>query len=253
MGLAVSHLTALELAPVQFIAAAARAGFDAVGLRAHPAAPGTVSYALEPGLEACLHDHGMRVQDVEFVPLTAGIDLATLEPLLEGAARLEARSLSVSGDDTDVGRLTATFAALCEMAQPYGLRVELEFMRWRPVASLADALRVVEGAGQDNAGILLDALHLFRSGGSVADVEAAPARWLRAVQLCDAPLIAPPEALIIAEARGGRLAPGAGQLPLQALLQALPGDVQVSVELPCPGLSADERLALAWRSVQPLL
>jgi len=121
-------------------------------------------------------------------------------------------------------------------------------MRWRAVGNLAQARQIVEGAGQANGGILVDALHLFRSGGDVAMLADIDPRWLRAVQLCDAPLLAPPEALIITEAREGRLPPGQGQLPLAGLLAALPKDVQVSVEMPYGALESQARLALAYQT-----
>jgi len=171
--------------------------------------------------------------------------VADYQALLAAGAELGALSLTVSGDDEDVARLTGNFAALCEMAHGHGLRVDLEFMRWRPVSTLQQACAVVTGAGQANSGVLVDALHLFRSGGQVADIAAVDPRLLRAVQLCDAPMLAPVDELIIPEAREGRLLPGQGQLPLAALLAALPGDVDISVEVPCAGLPAEQRLQAA--------
>jgi len=123
--------------------------------------------------------------------------------------------------------------------------VDLEFMRWRPVATLQQALAVLTAAGQGNSAVLVDALHLFRSGGDVAAIAQVHPHYLRAVQLCDAPLQAPAEALIIQEAREGRLLPGQGQLPLVALLDALPADVQLSVETPSSALQGERRLKAA--------
>jgi hypothetical protein len=42
------------------------------------------------------------------------------------------------------------------------------------------------------------------------------------------------------------LAPGDGALPLSELLDALPSDVSLSVEMPMSGLRTSERLALAY-------
>jgi sugar phosphate isomerase/epimerase len=53
------------------------------------------------------------------------------------------------------------------------------------------------------------------------------------VQLCDGPLLAPREALI-QEARTNRLAPGAGEFPLDALLDAMPPNCVASLEVPLP-------------------
>jgi sugar phosphate isomerase/epimerase len=52
------------------------------------------------------------------------------------------------------------------------------------------------------------------------------------VQLCDAPLASPPPSAIIDEARGNRLLPGEGELPLRELLAVLPEDVPLSAEVP---------------------
>ncbi|MGY4494140.1 sugar phosphate isomerase/epimerase [Pseudomonas sp. TE3610] len=257
MALGVAHLTALQLAPADLVRQAAGAGFSAVGLRLHPAMAGGVCYPLDAvarrNLKALLDGEGMGVSDIEFVELTPQVHIDALVPLLEAGADLGASSLTVSGDDTQFSRLTDHYAHLCELAVDFGLRVDLEFMRWRAVGNLAQARQIVEGAGQGNGGILLDALHLFRSGGTVAMLADIEPRWLRAVQLCDAPLLAPPEELIISEAREGRLPPGQGQLPLGELLAALPRDVQVSVEMPYGALGSVERLALAYQTSIALL
>lgn len=255
-GLGVAHLTALELAPARLVREARRAGFSAVGLRLHPVMPGAQAYPVAPGsqalreLRAVMAGEGVRVTDIEFVSLTAQAQVADYQPLLAAGAELGALSLTVSGDDDDVARLTGNFAALCELARGHGLRVDLEFMRWRPVATLQQACTVVTGAGQDNGGVLVDALHLFRSGGQVADLAGVDPRLLRAVQLCDAPLLAPVEELIIAEAREGRMLPGQGQLPLAALVAALPAQLCVSVEVPSAGVPAEQRLQAAARVTQ---
>ena len=255
--LGVAHLTALHLAPADLVTQAAGAGFSSVGLRLHPATAGGLYYPLDVAarqvLKAVLDDQGMRVGDIEFVELTPDVDIEALASLLETGADLGATSLTVSGDDSELSRLTDHYAALCQLAAGFGLRVDLEFMRWRAVATLQQARLIVEGAGQANGGILLDALHLFRSGGEVAMLADIDPYWLRSVQLCDAPLQAPPETQIITEAREGRLPPGQGQLPLAELLAALPGAVAVSVEMPYGKLGSVERLGLAYSSVAELL
>lgn len=259
MALGVAHLTALELAPQALVRQAASAGFGAVGLRLHPAMAGGVAYPLRAGsaqlreLQNMLAGEGMKVYDVEFVELRPEVDIGSFTWLLEAAAELGATSLTVSGDDPVHERLLGNFAGLCELARGFGVRVDMEFMRWREVGTLEQALAVVSQAGQPNAGVLLDALHLYRSGGSAQAVAAAGSHWLHAAQLCDAPLAAPPEAGIISEAREGRLPPGQGGLPLVELLQALAPSVALSVEMPLPKLPVAQRLALACGSAQQLL
>ena len=258
-GIGVAHLSALELPPIAFARHAALAGFTSIGLRLHPAMPGGQSYPLHCAsaeireLKRVLADSPVAVADIEFIALLPDIDVPRLQWMLHTGAELGARSLTVSGDDSDRQRLTDNFAQLCELAAPFGLRIDLEFMRWREVADLPDALAVVHGAAQPNGAVLVDALHLYRSGGDAAQVAAVPRGLIAAVQLCDAPRQAPPSALIIQEAREGRLAPGYGQLPLAELLAALPTPVALSVEMPAPQLAVGERLALAYGATVELL
>jgi sugar phosphate isomerase/epimerase len=194
------------------------------------------------------------VHDVEFIPVLPEIDIASYAPMFDAAADLGACCVTVSGDDPDAARLAANLAALCELAARFGLRVDLEFMRWRQVGTLGQARAIVERAGSANLAILVDALHLTRSGGSPADVRALPAGMVRAVQLCDASSFDPvgDEATIL-EARAGRLPPGDGALPLRELLDALPAGTALGVEMPLPSLAAAERLELAYRSTRAML
>ena len=43
------HLTMLDVAPPEFVAVAAGAGFDAVGLRVAPVTPGEQAWPVSPG------------------------------------------------------------------------------------------------------------------------------------------------------------------------------------------------------------
>ncbi|CAH1672330.1 Xylose isomerase [Hyphomicrobiales bacterium] len=258
--LGLAHLTALELPPPELAREAARAGFRSIGLRVHPALTGGIAYPLAAGTQAqrefaaLLMSEGLRLNEIEFVQITPEIDVPSFAPMFEVGAALGAAAVTVSGDDPDGARLAANFAALCELAGSFGLRVDLEFMCWRAVGTLAQALAVIRRAGAANAAVLVDALHLSRSGGSPADLQAVPAQLLRAAQLCDAGADVPTtDAAVIEEAREGRLPPGEGTLPLAALLEALPADAALSVELPMRGPDARRRIAVAYETTQRLL
>jgi sugar phosphate isomerase/epimerase len=255
--LAAAHLTALELAPPQWVRAAARAGFAAVGLRLHPAAAGGVAYMSSVGNEAhrelrdTLAGEGIAVHDVEFIPVVPELDPASFSALFEAAASLGARCVSVSGDDPNFARLAATLADMAERARQFGLRIDLEFMRWRHVGSLAQAREVIARARQPNLALVVDALHLSRSGGTPQDIAALPSELIGFAQLCDAPAALPDsDESAIREARTNRLAPGDGALPLDALLRALPTQVALSVEMPMLSLPLEARIDLAYRATR---
>lgn len=250
----IAHLTAINVAPLAFVEMAAAVGYAHVGLRLHPAFAGSPFYKIPVGtslmrsIRSRLAETGLRVYDVEFITIDADLDLETLKPVLETAAELGAQRLSVCGDDADRGRMVATFARLCELAADHGMGVDLEMMPWRRVNTLEAAQHVVEAAQQANGAILIDALHLARSGGAPADLGLIEPSCIRSAHLCDAATNRPAtmEALI-QEARGGRLIPGNGGLPLHRLLAGLPDCTTLTVEVPNIGLVPE---AHAWRVFQ---
>lgn len=235
--LGIAHLPLLAYGPPELFEVAAKAGYRRVGLRMHSAAPGTTVYPVThrdvPALRAAARAAGVEIFDAEFISMTRDLDVGGLDAWMAIAAELGARRVNcgASGDDPDVERNVERFAALCDVAARHGLSVDLEFMRWRkPIASIGDAVDIVTRAARPNGHILVDLLHVVRSGGTAADLARVPARLIGHVQLSDAPRAQPPEAGIIAEAREGRLPPGEGELPLVELMNALPAGVPLSTE-----------------------
>jgi sugar phosphate isomerase/epimerase len=232
------------------VSLAAGIGYAAIGLRLHPAFPGSPFYELPAGTAASrqmqnrLKDEGIRVYDIEFITIGEDFSARALTGVLEAANALGARRLSVCGDDSDRSRLIASFAALCDLAAEFGMGVDLECMAWRKVASFTDALDVVVAADRKNGGLLVDALHLSRTGGSPLDLRRAPVALIRSAQLCDAVAEQPAtQEAIIKEARSGRLPPGRGALPLRELLAELPAGTTLSVEVPMDGSAGPEQHA----------
>jgi sugar phosphate isomerase/epimerase len=241
--LSLAPLTITHATPTEYIEAAAQAGFDAVGLRV-VAPAGVVEEPPIAGNEArlreverCLTANGLSVLDVNSFWITSATTREDFRPVLEAACRVRAGSILTVISDDDIGRASAVFAECCALAEPAGLKVALEFMPYGSVRNLGEAADIVERSGFRNAGIVLDVLHLFRSGGGPADLAGVPAERLAFVQICDAPLRAPAFDALRAEARGGRLYPGQGELPLFDLMRALPPGIALDVETPCAAAS----------------
>jgi sugar phosphate isomerase/epimerase len=258
--LGIAHFTTIDVAPLDFVALAAKIGYATVGLRLHPAFPGAPFYEIRPGsalmasMRALLANTGLSVHDIEFVVIDGSFSPVSLTQVLESAAELGAKRLSVCGDDPEHGRLVANFAELCDLAAGFGLGVDLENMPWRQVATMRDAARVVLEAERANGGVLVDALHLTRGGGTPADLREMPPHLIRSAQLCDAGTERPVSVeAIIQEARGGRLLPGQGVLPLQSLLAELPADVRLSVEVPNPGVPAQEHAQAVFEAAMTVI
>ena len=249
--LSLSPLTILDTPPPEQVGAAAAAGFDAVGIRVAPAADERVWPMLgdTPVLRetlARMAGTGVQVLDVELVMLRPDLDRDAVRAVLDAGHRLGARFVLTLGYDPDEARLTDHFAWLCEQAADRGLRPGLEFMKYCPVPTLAAAVRIVRGAGHPAGAVLVDALHLRRSGGSPADLAGVAADLLPYGQLCDGPLdpVWPDDEQARIESRTARLLPGDGEFPLAALVRALPAGGALSVEAPVAalvGLDATER------------
>ncbi len=148
-----SPLGFLELSPPSFVELAGQAGFDAVALRLRSAAPGGLAHPLRVGdapsratLDA-VRATGVTVEHVEVFSLGED-DVAQDRPLLEAAAALGARRVLATGDDLDSSLVADRLAALCELARELGLVVDLEFMPFRPVSTLAAAIAVATPRGR---------------------------------------------------------------------------------------------------------
>jgi sugar phosphate isomerase/epimerase len=230
----IEHLTLLDVAPPRFVEIAADAGFDAVGLRVSPVTGDEVSWPMSPGspmlaeTAARCRDRGIGVLDVETIRLGPAPTVAAWEPVLMTASELGARHLNVFCEDPDLGRLADNFAALAAIAAPYQVRPMVEVMAYHSVRTLAAARAVT---GNTGGGLLIDALHVQRCGVSLDELARLAPEEVAYIQLCDAPLQAPAERPEI-EARTARRLPGAGELPLDRLLAALPDDIPVAVEAP---------------------
>ena len=234
-----AYLTFTPLNPPDAVRVAALNGYDAVGLRIMPAAPGGLfddligNKAMLRETKAALKQTGISVFDVELARIGEGFDLSKFVGFLDVCGELGAKAVLVAGDDPDEARLTANYAAFCEAALPYNLTADLEFMPWTAVNDCRAAMRILGAAQQPNGGILVDALHVGRSTTSNGDLAAIPRKWLHYCQLCDAkPGLKFTLEELIHTARTERFLPGEKNTDIAGMLQALPADLPISVEIP---------------------
>ncbi|WP_176489052.1 sugar phosphate isomerase/epimerase family protein [Rhizorhabdus dicambivorans] len=228
-----------DLGPAAFVRAAGQAGYRHVALRligGDPVNPPVDmaclvrSLAELPELRRILDGEGLSVAELEVLLIAADTDIAASRPMLEMGAVLGARHLVVGIADPDSLRAADRLADAAALARDHGMVIELEFVPYTELKTIGAALALIEASGATDAAILVDALHLARSGGDAAAVAAVPRERLRCLQLCDATRAAP--ANLIKESRTHRLAPGAGELDLRGMLRAMPADAALSVEIP---------------------
>ncbi len=237
--LAMAPTTLPETAPLEFIAAAAEAGYDAVGLRLNrspglPFSPVVGDAPLIREIKRALADTGLSVLDIFSFYLEPVIDLDMFRAAMEIGSELGGRYALVMGDDPDWSRQRENFARVAEMAAGFGLVPALEPAVTRPLASHRLSELLIAESGRSDAVICLDPLNLMRAGETAADIASMNPRLFPFAQIGDGFL----DAGGFDPAKLGKMSPnrramiGDGDLPVTAILDALPAGIPLSVETP---------------------
>ena len=237
--LSLSHLTVLDATPLELIDAAVAGGFNSIGLRIVPPQPADVIFPVigdEPLIRDILtkmDDCGVGVLDTEAVWLAAHTRVAELEPAMELSARLGAHNMLVVGNDDDEERQLDNYVRLCDLAAGYGLTAALEYIPYCRIGNLRQAQDLVRAANRPNAKVLIDALHVMRSGDGQAGLSALVPEYYAYCQLADFAGPRPESTeLLRREARTDRLYPGQGEAPLKEILAAFSAGFPIGVEAP---------------------
>jgi sugar phosphate isomerase/epimerase len=220
-----------EFGPVETIHAAAAGGFDAVGLWVEPE-QWTAQTTID--CRTALGDTGLELLDVEVIWIKPDSDMATLKAVIDIGAELGAKNVLCVASDPDMGANTARLAELCRHAEGSGMRVALEFGIFTEVKNLRQAMAVLDSVAHPLRALLIDPIHVDRSGTTAADIAAVPRNLLPYAQFCDAPARRPdPDNFdeVIIDAIDLREQCGAGGLSLKAMYDALPANIPLSIEL----------------------
>jgi sugar phosphate isomerase/epimerase len=217
--------------PVETIHAAAVGGFDMTGLWIEPE---QWTPTLLRETKAALTETGLPLLDVEVIWIKPGDDLAAHKACIDIGAELGAKNVLCVSSNPDMGATAARLAALCEHAEGSQMRVALEFAIFTEVKNLEMALAVLDAVAHPLRALLIDPIHVDRSGSAIAAIAQVPCELLPYAQFCDAPAERPNPAdfnAIITDAIDLREQCGEGGLPLGALYRALPAGIPLSIEL----------------------
>lgn len=189
-------LTALPATPDQLIDLALDNDFDHVSFRMYRSVPEEAETDLidDPSqirsLRKRVTSTGLKVLGTETVRLDGNRPVIFWDRLLQTSADIGAQTVMVQILDADRTRAIEDFGLLCDRAAALGLRLDLEFIPWTPLAGLADACEMLDSVTSDDVGILVDFLHVARSGSQPEQIAALPPERLRWVQVCDGPAAA---------------------------------------------------------------
>jgi len=152
-----AHLTVLGCAPPEMTYLAARAGYDYVSIRPiFMGLPGEPDYALADNpqmlkqTKRALASTGVRVHDIELARVYEGLHPTKYLPAMEVAAELGAKAVlsSIWGGEREF--YIEKFGEICDLAKPFGLTVDLEYVPIAAVANLAQAVDVLRAVNRSN-------------------------------------------------------------------------------------------------------
>ena len=233
------------------VAAAAEAGFSAIGLLTDDYLACREAGLDDRTMRSILDDHGIGIGEVEFLflwtddreEMAAGA--AAQEDLAWAMAEaFEPRHVNVGelrppGEALPMDRLAERFSALAGRAASHGLLVAFEFLPWTAVPDVETAIELVRLADCPNAGLLVDAAHLFWGNSDLGSLRDLKPHEVTGVQMDDGDLAAggdPAERTMTV-----RTFPGSGDFDLLGLIRALDEigvDAPLSAEILCPEIQA---------------
>ena len=219
-----------EFPPEDVVYAAAGAGFNATGIWCDL---DTWSPQRSNRVSRALAETGLCALDLEVLWLKPGEAIDTHDAMIDIALALDVRNILCVSSETDIARTKARFDHLCRKAEGSSLRIVLEFLAITEISSLELALDVVQDVAHPVGGILVDTLHLQRTGASAQDLHNIDPALMPYIQLCDASarlLDASPEGLL-EDALYLRQLPGDGDLPLTDVLAQLDPQLPLSLEI----------------------
>lgn len=236
--LTLGFLNCPEIPPRELVEVAARAGFRSVGIRITGRRVGD-PYAEIVGNSRAIaaireeaDAHAIRLSNISAYHLYPDVTLREVVPVLDAAQALQADLLVISCYDADYERFCTMLRGYADAAAQRAVRLAIEFVPFSKAPTLDHALRIVDRVGRDNLGLVIDPLHLARSGGQPNDLARIPANRFFLAQLCDAWTKCPEGVDLATEARTLRLPPGQGALPVDEVLDALPAHLELECEFP---------------------
>ncbi len=220
-----------EFGPVETVEAAAAAGFDAVGLWVEPA-DWTAQTTCD--VRSALAASGLPLLDVEVIWLKPDSSMDEHRRVIDIGAELGAANVLCVSSDPDHAATAARLAELCRHAEGGAMRVALEFGIFTEVRDLGAAKAILGAVNHPLGALLIDPIHVDRSGSSIEDIAALDPLLLPYAQFCDARAERPDPNdfnAVITDAIDLREQCGLGALPLAALHRALPEGIPLSIEL----------------------
>lgn len=177
--------------------------------------------ALRRDVLAALNDRGVAISLGDGFLVLPSAEMRAFTADLDVLAELAVPRINVVSLDPDLSRTFDQFALLTELAAQRGIQTVVEPVPGLTIGDLPTALAAREHVGRPEFRLLIDTMHLVRSGSGAAEVAAINPEHIGYAQLNDTTL-RPRIDNYMEEAMFERMVPGEGELPLRDILSALP-------------------------------
>ena len=182
-------------------------------------------------MKAALRDTGVRISLGEGFRVRSDGDVRDRAVGLDLMAELGAERINAVSMEPDLSRTYDQLAQLADMVMARGMIFTIEFAPPNTINTLASARAAIDHVGRGKCRLLVDAMHFFRSGGTIAELAALDPDLIGYAQLCDAPMVSK-GGTYMDEAMFARMVPGTGEFPLADFVAALPAATDIGVEVP---------------------
>jgi sugar phosphate isomerase/epimerase len=235
--------TVLGMPPVEFVNLSADLGCTHVSIS--PESGGTSGRYEYPPYSLCddpklrslllstLDNRGVSISLAESIVIRSGADVRDGAPrILDTLAGLGVKLVNAVTMDDDLQRSYDQYAYVTEIAGERGLATTIEFAKSLTISDLHSALAVIQHVGRPDFTLLIDTMHVVRSGNTPSDLAALDPAMIGCVQLSDHSLHQ--QGRVYRDDSSDRVVPGEGEMPLVDILAVLPPDVIIGVEAPMP-------------------
>jgi sugar phosphate isomerase/epimerase len=232
--------TVIKASLPELIEAAARHGFQRISARPYAFQQAMENGHTEKSLRKLLADAGVRVTLIDgmMYGLPGVLPMDTIDPAFRGiypddifnppseetcfrsVEVLEAGDLNLMhfrGSPLPDDVMAEAVGNICRRAKARGIRIAIEFVANTGLGSLPYTQIIREKCGEPNTAIVLDFVHLNRSGGTAEDIRRLPPNAIANIQLSDR---IPPAPGTAEKPMAGRYMPGDGALPLRDFMSA---------------------------------
>ena len=178
------------------VQAAAEAGFKGIGIW-HTDLEHILIHRSLKEMKEILDDYGMKYVELEFLTdwFLDGARKTESDSrkkrLFEASEALSAKHIKV-GDfyysKCSMSRVVESFAALCKEAENYGATIGFEIMGCAMINNIKDAVTMVETAGVQNGGLIIDIYQVGNLGMTFDEISRIPPNHLISVELNDGTL-----------------------------------------------------------------